>query len=129
MYHNVAHGGHLGGNKMYSRLQQTFFKFWPHMGDDRKAYSRGCTMCGSRKPPQPKSQGKMVEQEVAGPWERIAIDVLSGFNTSKNGNKLLLVVMDEFTKWPEVIALKDQKASTIARALVNEAFTDMDYHE
>jgi transposase InsO family protein len=79
-------------------------------------------MCGSRKPTQPKSQGKMVEREVAGPWERIAIDVLSGFNTSKNGNKLLLVVMDEFTKWPKVIALKDQRASTIARALVNEVF-------
>jgi transposase InsO family protein len=64
----------------------------------------------------------MVLRELAGPWQRIAIDVLSGFNKSKNGNNLLLVVMDEYTKWPEVIPLKDQKSETIAEALVQHVF-------
>jgi transposase InsO family protein len=64
----------------------------------------------------------MVLRELAGPWQRIAIDVLSGFNKSKSGNTLLLVVMDEYTKWPEVIPLKDQKSETIAEALVQHVF-------
>jgi len=120
LYHNLPHGGHLGGNKMLSRLQLTYF--WPRMGKDCKHYSRGCATCDSRKPPRPVQQGKMVLRPLAGPWQRIAIDVLSGFNTSKNGNTLLLVVMDEFTKWPEVIPLKNQKAETIAEALVQHIF-------
>jgi transposase InsO family protein len=120
LYHNTPHGGHLGGNKMASRMRLTYF--WPKMGVDCKHYSRGCATCDSRKPPRPMQQGKMVLRPLAGPWERIAIDVLSGFNTSKQGNTLLLVVMDEFTKWPEVIPLKNQKAETIAEALVQHVF-------
>jgi hypothetical protein len=120
LYHNLPHGGHLGGNKMASRLKLTYF--WPRLGIDCKQYSRGCATCDSRKPPRPNQQGKMVLRPLAGPWERIAIDVLSGFNTSKQGNTLLLVVMDEFTKWPEVIPLRNQKAETIAEALVQHVF-------
>ena len=120
LYHNLPHGGHLGGNKMASRIRKTFF--WPKLGVDCKHYSRGCATCDSRKPPRPTKQGKMKLRPLAGPWERIAIDVLSGFNTTKNGNTLLLVVMDEYTKWPEVIPLKNQKASTIAEALVQHVF-------
>jgi len=120
LYHNQPHGGHLGGNKMASRMRLTYY--WPKMGLDCKYYSRGCATCDSRKPPRPMQQGKMVLRPLAGPWERIAIDVLSGFNTSKQGNTLLLVVMDEFTKWPEVIPLKNQKAETIAEALVQHVF-------
>jgi transposase InsO family protein len=64
----------------------------------------------------------MELRPLAGPWQRIAIDVLSGFNTSKKGNTLLLVVMDEYSKWPEVIPLRNQKAETIAEALVQNIF-------
>ena len=120
LYHNQPHGGHLGGNKMASRLRLTYF--WPKMGADCKQYSRGCATCDSRKPPRPTRQGKMELRPLAGPWQRIAIDVLSGFNTSKKGNTLLLVVMDEYSKWPEVIPLRNQKAETIAEALVQNIF-------
>ena len=37
---------------------------------------------------------------------------------SFEGNQYALVMMDYLTKWPEVVALRDQKAETIAKALV-----------
>ena len=120
LYHNTPHGGHLGGNKMYSRLRETFF--WKNVGVDCKKYARGCAMCNSRKSPRPYYQGKMVIKDTVGPWENVSYDLISGFKTSKNGNTLCLVVMCEFTKGVEVIPLKDAEAETVARALVNEVF-------
>ena len=120
LYHNTPSGGHLGGNKMYSRVRETFF--WNKLGVDCKKYARGCAMCNSRKAPRPYHQGKMVIKETVGPWENVSYDLLSGFKTSKSGNTLCLVVMCEFTKGVEVIPLKDAETETIARALVNEVF-------
>ena len=121
LYHDVPHGGHLGGNKMYSRIRDSFY--WNEMSRDCKHYSRACKMCNSRKPPKKYTSGKMVIRERAGnPWERLSIDLLSGFVKSKRGNTLCLVVTDDFTKGVEVIPLRNSKAETIARALVTHVF-------
>lgn len=79
-------------------------------------------MCASRKPPKPASHGRMQLREIGGPYERIAIDIISGITKSKKGNTCALVAIDEFTKWVEVIPIPDQKAETVARALVNHVF-------
>ena len=120
LYHTLPHGGHLGGNKMYYRMREVFY--WHAISRDCKRYASGCTMCSSRKPPRPMTHGKMVLRETVGPWEHVSYDLLSGFRTSKRGNKLCLVVMCEFTKGVEVIPLKDSNTETIARAMVNEVF-------
>jgi transposase InsO family protein len=120
LYHNAPHGGHLGGNKMYSRVRETFF--WKNVGRDCKNYSASCAMCNSRKAPRPYYQGKMVIRETVGPWEHVSYDLLSGFKTSKRGYTQCLVVMDEFTKGVEVIPIKDAETETVARAMVNEVF-------
>ena len=52
--------------------------------------------------------------------ERVHIDILGPFPESERGNKYVLVVVDQFTKWVEAYALPDQGAETTARALVFE---------
>jgi hypothetical protein len=44
------------------------------------------------------------------------------FPESNRGNQYLLVAMDYFTKFPEVYAILNQEASTVADALVNNYF-------
>jgi transposase InsO family protein len=105
---------------MYSRVRETFF--WKNVGGDCKKYAQGCAMCNSRKAPRPYFQGRMVIRETVGPWEHVSYDLISGFKTSKRGNTLCLVVMDEFTKGVEVIPLKNSETETVARAMVNEVF-------
>ncbi|CAK1579988.1 unnamed protein product [Parnassius mnemosyne] len=55
-------------------------------------------------------------------WERIALDVAGPFPESDSGNKYFMKVMDYFTKWSEVFAIRNQEASTVADELVHEAF-------
>jgi hypothetical protein len=63
-----------------------------------------------------------VCNNVTAPFERIAIDITGPFPESNNGNRYLLITMDYFTKWPEVYAIRNQEASTVADALVTNFF-------
>ncbi|XP_049302045.1 uncharacterized protein LOC105225932 isoform X1 [Bactrocera dorsalis] len=57
------------------------------------------------------------------PFERVTMDVAGPFPTSTAGNKYLRVVMDYFSKWPEVYALPNQEAKTVAEAFVEKWIT------
>jgi hypothetical protein len=63
-----------------------------------------------------------MHQYVGAPFERIAIDITGPFPESDRGNRYLLIAMDYFTKWPEVYAIPNQEASTVANALVSNFF-------
>ena len=60
---------------------------------------------------------------MGAPFERIQVDILGPLPVSFSGNKYLLVVVDCFTKWPEAIPLKNKRACTIARSLVDQVFS------
>ncbi|GFT29868.1 retrovirus-related Pol polyprotein from transposon 412 [Trichonephila clavipes] len=68
-----------------------------------------------RKGPKIRSRGKLHRYNVGAPFERIAFDILGPLPRTASGNKYLLVVMDYFTKWPEVYPIPDQEAPTVAR--------------
>ena len=50
----------------------------------------------------------------------VAMDILE-LPVTQRGKKYILLVSDYFTRWPEAVPVKDQKAETVARALVEEA--------
>ena len=56
---------------------------------------------------------------VCGPFHRIGVDYLQ-LPQSFDGNCYAVVFMDYFTKWPEVFAVADQQASTVAKLLVEQ---------
>jgi hypothetical protein len=64
----------------------------------------------------------MYQYNVGAPFERIAINVAGPFPRSNQGNHYLLMAMDYFTKWPEAYAIPNQKALTVAEALVTNFF-------
>ena len=47
------------------------------------------------------------------------MDVAFPFPVSNAGNRYVLVVMDYFSKWPEVYAIPNQEANTITNVFVN----------
>ena len=64
----------------------------------------------------------MVNTPIGNPWEMLAVDILE-VPLSRNNHPYLLVVMDYFTKWADAIPLRDQKAATVANAVVLESLT------
>ncbi len=57
------------------------------------------------------------------PLDRIHLDVLGPLPESKNGNKYILVIIDQFTKWVEAYAIPHQGSELVARKLVMDFIT------
>ena len=64
--------------------------------------------------------GKLpLSQELFGVrFARVAVDIISGFKTTPNGNTCMMVVTDYYTKYTRVFPLRDHKAATCASAFV-----------
>ena len=75
--------------------------------------------CIAAKGPKSRSHGQMKQYNAGAPFERVAMDVAGPFPMSKQGNKYVLVVMDYFSKWPEVYPIPNQEAKTVADAFTN----------
>ena len=118
--HDGPLGGHLGGDKMYSRLKQRFY--WPGSTTDVKHWCATCSTCAARKTSAPHNRAPLHTIQSGYPMQIAAVDIVGPFPDSPNGNRYILVAMDYFTRWAEVYAIPNQEASTVAEKLVNEFF-------
>ena len=84
-----------------------------------RKHCRACLVCATRKGPGRQKRPPLQPIPIGWPFHRIGVDVLQ-LPLSFDGNKYAVVFMDYFTKWPEVFAVPDQQATTIARLLVEE---------
>ena len=82
------------------------------MRADIGRWCRGCLTCATHSTGRP-VRPPLTPIPVGGPFERVGVDIIQ-FPTSRNGNKYAAVFMDYLTKWPEVFAIPDQTATTIA---------------
>jgi hypothetical protein len=55
--------------------------------------------------------------------ERVHLDVLGPLTKSNKGNTLILLIVDQFTKWVECYPLPDQSAELVAKTMVDEFFS------
>ncbi|GFV08228.1 retrovirus-related Pol polyprotein from transposon 412 [Trichonephila clavipes] len=106
--HGSPTGGHFGVMKTLHRVRERFF--WGKVRADVEQWCKSCDACSARKGPKIRSRGKLHRYNVGAPFERIAFDILGPLPRTASGNKYLLVVMDYFTKWPEVYPIPDQEA-------------------
>ena len=51
------------------------------------------------------------------PFEKVAFDILTLVKTTQ-GNHYILMIVDQFTKWTEAIALPNHTAKTVAEAFM-----------
>ena len=109
--------GHLGINKTYSHLKRSFF--WPSMKSDVEIYVNSCGTCRRNK--QQKGHRTPLQHYQAGaPGERVHIDFLGPFPETSTGKKLIMVMIDQFTKWVELDSLCDQTAQSTAKCFFEQ---------
>ncbi|GFX74678.1 retrovirus-related Pol polyprotein from transposon 412 [Trichonephila clavipes] len=110
---------HLRNGVLYRKWEtEDGKKFRNKVRIDVEKCCRICDPCAARKGPRKRTRGRLQLYNVGAPFERIAFDILGPLPRSSDGNNNILVVMDYFTKWPEVYPIPDQEASTIAEVLV-----------
>ena len=82
-----------------------------NMASDVELYYWQCTQCQKSKAPAP-TRVPRTSIPIGKPWQMVAVDILQ-IAVSYNGNKYLLDVQDDFTKWADAILLKQQTEATV----------------
>ena len=54
------------------------------------------------------------------PFDKIAIDPITEYETSTSGNKHILTIIDHLTGWPEAFPIPDKSVDTIVSTFINE---------
>ncbi len=89
---NSSLAGHLGKKKTVARILQRFY--WFELQNDVQAWIKRCDLCAKNKPnPKP---------------------------LTPRGNRYILTVSDNFSKWIEIFAIPDQTNEKCADKIFNE---------
>jgi len=60
--------------------------------------------------------GKMLTQVPEEPWATVCADFVGPLPRSKHGNQMLLVLIDGFSKWTELVPLRSATAESLNKA-------------
>jgi hypothetical protein len=83
---------------------------------------RSCQTCNmfNQSAPSPIMPTKLTS---SAPWEIIEMDFIGPLPETEQGNKHILLIVDQFSKWPEAIPLKEKSAEIVATALIHLIIT------
>ena len=120
--HDSSLGCHQGQSKTYKRLVSCYY--WPTMHRDCKAYVARCLLCQQHKnPPRNYHQGLKGRSFSQTPWVTLHVDTWSPGAITKSrtrkGNVKVLAMVDSFSKWVCLAAIKNEKANTVVPILRN----------
>lgn len=62
----------------------------------------------------------IVTDTPAEPFEKVALDIVGKLRTTPNGNRYILTMQDNFSKYCLAIPIPDIRSTTIAHAVVTE---------
>lgn len=110
----ALHEGHLGVVKMKSLARS--YVWWPGLDRQIEDLAKACSGCQQIQR-QPKAAPLHVWEFPTSPWQRVHIDYAGPIF-----DKMLLVVVDAYSKWPEVFPIKNA-TSTMTVELLRTLFS------
>ena len=117
--HNL-HGniltGHFGIEATYNRARSRYY--WPNQYKSIAEYIKSCDTCQRQGAPVPHEELHPIP--VGQPFDRVGIDIVGPLSITGQGNRYIVVATEYLTKWPEAKALKDTKATTIAKFIYED---------
>ena len=114
----AAHGGIA---KTLERLRR--FYYWPKMPIQVREYIKKCTICQETKPWNHVMKPPMGNEVITDrPFQKLYIDFLGKYPRSKSGHCYIFIVVDHFTKFTFLKAMREATAKEVVKFLVQEIF-------
>ena len=119
--HDSRFGGHLGQAKTLLSMRRSCL--WYGMRKDTNLYVKSCNICSRQKAINKKPKAGLKSFHAAYPMHRVHMDILGPLTPSQSGHQYILMMVDQFTKWLEVVPLHVQTAEVIATAAMDSFFS------
>ncbi|CAF1027404.1 unnamed protein product [Rotaria magnacalcarata] len=116
--HDHPTDGHAGRLQTLCRLASRVY--WPSMRKDVFKYIQSCLSCQQFKHSNAPTANPMQLHTISQPWHTIGIDIMGAFPPTARQKRFLLVIVDYFTRWVELFAIKQTTATHIANILIDE---------
>ena len=107
---NHEEAAHPGFQRMFARIRQAYF--WKSMKRDITRHLRNCSLCAQRKGPKNRKHVPLKPIEVFAPLELVGIDYVGPLPVTSSGNKYVLTMQDQFSRWPAAYAVPEISAET-----------------
>jgi transposase InsO family protein len=115
--HETPIGGHIGMNRTYKRLKQ--YIRWEGMKEDVEAFIKKCEKCQKNKLTQCHTRMPLTITDTPSiVFEKCIVDVVGPISPSQEGNRYILTVQDDLSKFLIAVPLREQTAEEIAKAFV-----------
>lgn len=102
-------------HKAHSGIVQTkalarSYIWWPHLNEDIEALVGQCNKCLEHRHMPPRSQHEWITPTRR--WSRLHIDFAGPFR-----NKYFLIIVDAYSRWPEVFVVNNTTSATVIKYL------------
>lgn len=111
--------GHQGRERTLELVRQRCY--WPGLSSDVARWCQACDRCQVAKDTQPLAQGFMGRLLSSQPNDILAVD-FTVLEPTGSGIENVLVMTDVFSKYTLAVPTRDQRAETVAQALVTQWF-------
>lgn len=116
--HTNPTSGHSGFHRTYNRIKQTYH--WSNMKSDIKNFIKSCESCQKNKLVRNKTVKPMeITTTSSNPLEKIFLDIVGPLPLTEKGNKYILTLQDDLTKFSQAYAIPNHEAITIAKNFAN----------
>lgn len=117
--HESAAGGHRGMSKLYDHIREHFY--WPGMGKEIAEFVRSCFTCQRNKIHSTRTRQPMrITDTPKHAFEKVQMDIVGPLPVTKKGNKYLLTLQDNLTKYSDAIPIPTIDSVTVALALAEQ---------
>ena len=117
-YHDHPMSSHQGVAITYDRLRKRFY--WDGLYTDVVKYCEECEECQfAKRGPTPYAT-PLNPIPVSDVWEKVSIDVCGPFTETPRGNRFIVGMVDNFSKFAIAKAVPSAPASTIAEIFVED---------
>ena len=113
LFHDSKFGGHLGREKTKEKIRQR--AYWYGMTTAVDMCVATCQQCNLNKKSW-SSRAPLQKFQADYPGDRVNLDILRSFLESYTGHKYVLMIVDQFTRWLEMVSLATQDAVSVAKA-------------
>ena len=119
--HDPPEAGHQGFARTASRVMSRFYA--PHLLTAIRDYVSSCPLCQKRKTPPILKHSECGELPTSTvPFDIICCDLMGPLNTTHNGNKHIVVIIDVATRFIETCPVKSTTSDMTIKVLTDQIF-------